>query len=70
VQVQERPGGESEGARWRPRAGAFIDRQTGGRHESIRARAKRRRLVANAIVVSTSVAVLALAAVFHQLLTR
>jgi hypothetical protein len=70
VQTQRTKGTEAEAARWRPRAGAFIDRQTGGRHQSIRARARQRRLVANAMVLSSSVAVLALAAVFYQLLTR
>jgi hypothetical protein len=70
VQAERTSGTEGRGTQWRPRAGAFIERQTGGRHQSIRARAKQRRLVANMMVVSTSVAVLALAAVFYQLLTR
>jgi hypothetical protein len=55
---------------WRPRPGELIARQTGGRYERIRAQAKRRRFVANAIVVSSTVAVLALAAVFNLLLSR
>lgn len=59
---------KSEG--WRPRAGAFVERHTGGRYETIRAKAKRRRLVANAIVVSSTAAVLLLAVLFHALLTR
>ena len=56
--------------RWQPRAGAFIERQTGGRHQTIRAQAKRRRLIANAVVVSSTVAVLALTGAFYLLLSR
>lgn len=54
----------------RPRAGTFVRRSTGGRIETIRAEAKRRRLRANLIVVVSSAAVLAMAVVFHALLTR
>lgn len=43
---------------------------TGGRIETIRAEAKRRRLRANLVVVVSSAAVLLLAVVFHALLTR
>ena len=54
----------------RPRGGTIVARPAGGRYESIRAQAKRRRFVANAIVVSTTGAVLARAAVFDILLAR
>jgi hypothetical protein len=55
---------------WAPRAGAFVRRHTGGRIETIRAEAKRRRPRANLIVVLSSASVLLLAVVFHALLTR
>jgi hypothetical protein len=42
----------------------------GGRFETIHTEANRRRRVANAIVVTTSAAVLMLAVLFHALLTR
>jgi hypothetical protein len=50
-----------------PRVG---NRHAFGRYEELRADAKRRRLVANAIVVASTIAVLALAAVFNLLLSR
>jgi hypothetical protein len=69
MQTQNTSTNESRGS-WQPRAGAFVERQTGGRHEQIRAQARRRRLIANAIVISSTVAVLAMAAVFNMLLSR
>ena len=45
-------------------------RRQGGRWESIRAKAKRRRLLANAVVIGTTAAVVALAALFNLLLSR
>ena len=45
-------------------------RRRGGRWNTIRAEAKRRRLRANALVLGTTVAVVALAALFNLLLTR
>jgi hypothetical protein len=69
VEIEEKPRNESS-ARWQPRAGAFIERETGGRHGRIRAEARRRRFIANAIVISSTVAVLAMAAVFNMLLSR
>jgi len=52
------------------KASAGGARHVGGRYESIRVKAKRRRLVANAIVLSTTAAVLAMAAAFYLLLSR
>jgi hypothetical protein len=55
---------------WTARANAPSGLHAGGRHETIRAQAKRRRRRANVLVVTSSAAVLALAVVFHALLTR
>jgi hypothetical protein len=66
METQRVLGGEPS----RARAGAAGARHVGGRYESIRVKAKRRRLVANAIVLSTTVAVLAMAAAFYLLLSR
>jgi hypothetical protein len=52
------------------RAQMLVERHTGGRYENIRAKTKRRLLVANATVVVSTAAVLLLAIVFHALLTR
>lgn len=68
MQTEKAPQGEVEA--WRPQAGASISRHTGGRHGEIRHAARRRRFIANAIVVSSTVAVLAMAAVFNVLLSR
>jgi hypothetical protein len=45
-------------------------RRRGGRWNSIRAQARRRRLAANAMMIATTVAVVGLAALFNQLLSR
>jgi hypothetical protein len=56
---------------WRaPSVAPVVERHTGGRYEDIRAKARRRLLVANVIVVVSTVAVLGLAVFFHALLTR
>jgi hypothetical protein len=45
-------------------------RRQGGRWENIRAKAKRRRRLANAVVIGTTAAVVALAALFNLVLSR
>jgi hypothetical protein len=59
-------------APYRPLPGhdPLVHHERGGRWEIISARARRRRLVANVVVVSTSVAVFALAMIFNHVLSR
>lgn len=54
----------------KPSLGPLVARHTGGSYKEIRAKAKRRRLIANAIVVGSTAAVLVLAAVFNAFLSR
>lgn len=53
-----------------PSLGGPVRRRRGGRWKSIQAEARRRRLVANALVVGTTGAVLALAALFNHVLSH
>jgi hypothetical protein len=66
--VQPEPASGREA--WKPPVGERVRRHAGARYESLKAEARRRRLVANAIVVGSTAAVLALAAVFNALLSR
>jgi hypothetical protein len=70
VDTQGLPGSERD-ERWRPATlSPIVPRRHGGRWKSIRAEARRRRLVANALVLGTTGAVVALAALFNHLLSR
>lgn len=69
MDTQRISGNEERGTRLLPGFGAPPRRQ-GGRWESIRAKAKRRRRLANAVVIGTTVAVVALAALFNLVLSR
>lgn len=53
-----------------PGAGVVLPRRRGGRWRSMRAEARRRRLTANAVVLGTTGAVIALAALFNHVLSR
>jgi hypothetical protein len=61
MDTQHLPGKEPAGPMMPP-LGAPVARRRGGRWKSMRAEARRRRFVANAIVVGTTGAVVALAA--------
>jgi len=54
----------------KPLAGELVRPYRGTRYENIKADARRRRLMANAVVVGSTAAVLALAVVFNALLSR
>ena len=52
------------------RAGEFVRLHTGGRYEELSAQARRRRMIANAVVIGSTAAVLAMAVLFNALLSR